>query len=194
MTKVWISGIGLAVAVAAVVVILFSDEALPELPGSSTQKESSVKTAVSDEKSEKIVYDRRMSEERRVLNKIGKPIGTKKKIPRDPKVKYQATDSSGRYGIQLIDESNPGAAGGETVGFVGTINGNRFIVRVPKSVQADDLKLRIVDRKTKAEQIVSLPFVAELGKPGYAPEMKVDFDDAQNYTAESNPQVAAVFP
>ena len=118
----------------------------------------------------------------------------KKVVKRDPNVKYQTVDASERYGLQVIDTSGTPVESKRTVGFVGTIDGNRFTIKIPADLKNDDLKLRIVDRKTKQEKVVGLTFASELGTYGYAPKMDVKFSDAENYTAESNPQVARVFP
>lgn len=118
----------------------------------------------------------------------------KKVVKRDPSVKYQTVDASERYGLQLIDTSGTPIESKQTVGFVGAIDGNRFTIKVPVDIKNDDLKLRIVDRKTKEAKTVDLTFASKLGTSGYAPKMDVTFSDAENYTAESNPQVARVFP
>jgi hypothetical protein len=118
----------------------------------------------------------------------------KKVVKRDPNVKYQTVDTSERYGLQVIDESGTPIESTQTVSFEGTINGNRFTIKIPVEIKNDDLKLRIVDRKTKEAKVVSLSFASELGTYGYAPKMEVKFSDAENYNVESNPQVARVFP
>ncbi len=189
-----IAGAGVLIAVAAVVLVLVQDDEISastvgsdRLSGEEKHAHDTVKVAYAKTPEKAVVSGRPET----VAAKRAAPEVREKK---DPRIKYQTTDSSGRYGFQLIDEAKTEGLGNETVGFVGKINGNRFVIRIPKALRNSDLVLKVVDRKTKETKTVTLPFVADLGKPGYAPVMEMDFESAENYTAESNPQVAAVYP
>ncbi len=195
MKTVWMYGAGAMIAaVAAVAVLMQSDE----IDGNPAALD--IKPAASERSRASVPVTYRTSE---TIEKHGRKMDTSK-VPetktvreaekRDPHIRYQGTDDSGRYGFQVIDVSTEPLHSSETVGFVGEIDGNRFVIRIPKEVRQSDLHLRIVDRKTKEEKSVPLPFAAELGKSGYAPQMKVSFDDAENYEVVSDPMVASVFP
>ncbi len=118
-------------------------------------------------------------------------IVAKKKKKRDIRIKYQSVDASGRYGIQLIDETEMTLTSAKRISVAGKINGNRFTFRVPVELVNSAPLLKITDRKTKETATLDLPFVADLSSGSASPTINVEFTNPQNYTLK---QPSKVFP
>jgi len=119
-----------------------------------------------------------------------KPV-EKKKIIRDKRIKHQSVDASGRYGIQLIDETEKQLESIEKVSVEGKINGSRFTFKIPVELINSEPLLKITDRETKETVTLDLPFVADLSSGSAAPAINVEFANPQNYTLK---EVSKAFP
>ena len=89
----------------------------------------------------------------------------KKKI--DKTVKSATVDINNRYILALIDSSNIGqerVTKGKKYYIKGKVNGGYFVLDVPENlVYRDNIKLRIIDKKTRnIQEIDATPFLSEL--------------------------------
>ena len=83
----------------------------------------------------------------------------------DPSIKAVTTDQYGRYLIALVDKSPDSSSlkSQKKYPLTGKINGSYFVLDIPEtSIYRDNVKLRIIDRKTKKVQEIDAPFLTEL--------------------------------
>jgi len=99
----------------------------------------------------------------------------------DPTIKYVGIDHYGRYIIKLID-TNPEdkdiqLTSNNSVSLEGRINGKQFSMRVPREiVDSPNLKLKIIDRKTKLTKIIPAVFLSDLAGLSSDEVLFVDID------------------
>ncbi len=185
---------GALVAVSAIFITVFQNDEIPDTPLTVASLDKSGLKEKKQDENIGINYIKNAAEQpKKAHKKITEIEKPKTSVKKDRRVKYQNVDQSHRYGIQVIDEAETEVVGNESISVVGYIDGNRFIFKVPSELKNNDLKLRIVDRKTKVSKMVDIPFVGEIGKE-YAPTMHINFANASNYELRTTVASRRVFP
>jgi len=116
-----------------------------------------------------------------------------KEIILDKSIKYKTSDSSGRYGLEIIDGTESDTGNGMSISLMGVIDGNHFTVEIPEALKNSDLKLKVTDRKTNEIKEVSLPFTSDMKANDVNPYMEIEFDNIQNYSMQTS-AIKNVFP
>jgi len=120
----------------------------------------------------------------------------------DPSIKAVTTDQYGRYMIALVDK-NPNSVsskGQKKYPLTGKINGSYFVLDIPESsIYRENVKLRIIDRKTKKVQEIDAPFLTELPSIGAKDQYFINIDThdlskIQTDVKFHNPEVDTALP
>jgi hypothetical protein len=192
--KNYLFAAGVLVAISAIFITVFQSDEIPADTLTKTPLANSSQKEKQTDQNINVDYIKNPVEQpKKTYKKIAENKETKTSVKKDRRVKYQNVDQSRRYGIQVIDEAETEVVGSESISVIGYIDGNRFIFKVPSELKNNDLKLRIVDRKTKVSKIVDIPFVSEIGKE-YAPTMHISFANAVNYELKTTAASRRVFP
>ena len=145
---------------------------------------SHLNSSTDDNKSEhKKVYISFVSEQLKKREKDDK------KIEIDKTIKYITEDIKGRYKILLKDESLKDINVSIIDGYkrvIGTINGIRFVLKVPlKSIESSDLKLIVIDKQTGKKKEIDAQFLSELStlQPNQRYHFNLNFDDISDITS-----------
>ena len=97
----------------------------------------------------------------------------------NPFIKAVTTDQYGRYMIALVDKSQNSSSlkSQKKYPLTGKINGSYFVLDIPEtSIYRDNVKLRIIDRKTKKIQEIDAPFLTELLSIGAKDQYFINID------------------
>ena len=111
------------------------------------------------------------------------------KIKIDKTIKYVTEDVKSRYKILLKDESLEDINVSIIDGYkkvIGTINGIRFVLKVPlKSIESSDLKLIVIDKQTGKKKEIDAQFLSELStlQPNQRYHFNLNFDDISDITS-----------
>ncbi len=122
------------------------------------------------------------------------PEEEQEKSKEDKSVIYSSVDQSRRYAVQVIDESEPESVGGKTFTIRGTVDGGRFVLKIPEKLKYSPLKLKVINLKTKETKNTELTFLTELQSGAAAPELAVEFNDIDNYQVMVDDRNSLVFP
>ena len=163
----------IAVAIVAGL-LLWEPEAKTPSFGNTTVKEEAKEfpqIAIKEKKEQKV----------RTAASSSKPTKPKKKI--DPTIKAANIDHYGRYLIQLIDENpedkdiRPSQNPKSYKYLEGKINGKQFVLKIPKTIiDSPNLKLRIIDLKTRKHTIINADFINEISSLPKLEQYYVDID------------------
>ncbi len=94
-------------------------------------------------------------------------------------IKAVTTDQYGRYMIALVDKSPDSSSlkSQKKYSLTGKINGSYFVLAIPETtIYRDNMKLRIIDRKTKKVQEIDAPFLTELPSIGAKDQYFINLD------------------
>ncbi len=120
----------------------------------------------------------------------------------DSSIKAVTIDQYGRYMIALVDK-NPNSIsskGQKKYSLNGKVNGSYFVLDIPESsIYKENVKLRIIDRKTKKVQEIDAPFLTELPSIGAKDQYFINIDThdlskTQTEVKFHNPEVDTALP
>lgn len=185
-----IVGVGALLTLIAVGIMVSNDGRIEQ---SSTPSMGKTQT-VSGPETSKVVYETENGDTENSLLADESKATEKIEDANTSNIIYKGVDNSMRYAIQLIDEAETKLTNYDRISVAGSINGNRFVFKVPVELINNDLKLKIVDRDAKQEKIIDIPFTSDLQKGSTSPKINIDFDNAENYTLEQPSTDQKVFP
>lgn len=169
-------------------VFIDNDEVSPSATNENVNNREAIKNVKEDGA---IEYTKSTKPSEKKLHKIVQV--KEKKIIVDKRVKYKTSDSSGKYGLEIIDASESGVGNGLSIPLTGIIDGHHFTVEIPEVLKNHDLTLKVTDRKTKEVKEVSLPFISEMKMNSDNPYMQIEFNDIQNFSMHQS-GIKKVFP
>lgn len=170
----------IAISLGALIFIFSEDAPLHEIQEIKPSMYTANKKIATSSISIDYIEEKELINKKEVQEIIKKENDIIQKVKIGKKVQYVTKDVKKKYKISLIDESMPITSGKSTISFSGKIDNSIFVIKIPKSIINNDLKLEIKDLKTSRIKTVSLPFVSEM-IPGSLPvSVSINYQDIEN--------------